>query len=775
MYSKRSITIKKNNKMKNIILLLFILILSCDTKYLAQTVRIGNIEVSTSDVPGLYTKEEALNYLQSQPNWRLPTIEELQLIYENQNALTNLRYGYNDYLASGNQNNFKFHSGGSINGWSEIWALEFANGRWVKPDHRAKLCLRLVKSDNSNQDISQVDKMFCSSGNCDEGFGTMIFPKNSGFKEYTGTWKKGYRDRYGNFIKCINLECRFVKGKLTYIDGSIYNGSFDSDGSGQYQGYGHFYKPNGTYEKGDFFKGFLNGFGEEKKSDGIIYNGRFIEGVRQGKCTMTYPSGEVVKGRYWERKFISEKNDLSNAKFDNSIIGLNPSDKKEYFTILNNGKEWMTENLNVITFRNGDQINQAKTEQDLLDASINKQPVWCYYAFNPATETNYGKLYNFYAINDSRGLLPLGYIIPSMNDWQSVNNFDIFKNTGGRAQLNQSEGKEVGSGKINKRYFFVFENGPSKEKKYDEFSGAPINELGFYWTTDIYQDQYNDRINVFAIGADGKTQTDSYQRKGACVSVRGLRGDHNYYEGSWTGNLKSGNGTEYYGVKTDLKGYGTVSKGDKYTGLWQNGQQNGEGTIILSDGSRKTGFWKEGEFIGEWKLFDNRHKCNHCNIKMAQSTKRTDNEISQLKKEANSNEIGLFNNKLYCSSACELKVAAERKALEKQYAKESKSRESQPSTPSSGSIIQQSSNPLCGICNRTIMKPYADDKCGRKDKEIHRPGYILCSSCNGWGYLQAFNGNRWCYDRDCPAISCDDGWQTCHNCIGKGFIDINQK
>ena len=107
--------------------------------------------------------------------------------------------------------------------------------------------------------------------------------------------------------------------------------------------------------------------------------------------------------------------------------------------------------------------------------------------------------------------------------------------------------------------------------------------------------------------------------------------------------------------------------------LWC-GEQNGEGSIILADGKKITGLWVNGEFKGEWKLVDNRHKCNHCNIKMAQSTKRTDTEISQLKKEANSNEIELYKNKLYCSSACELKVVAERKALEKQYAKESKAK-----------------------------------------------------------------------------------------------------
>ena len=688
--------------MKNFILFLFCLMTLFNQ---AQSVKLSNsnvlkldkFEISTVDLskynygPEEIGIKEVKDYLVKHPEWRLPTADELLLIYKNKDKIGNLLYG--KYLSYGINKEAKiskpYNWSIEVVGKEKVYSTYF----FIDTDsdylgdvkgESGTYFIRLIKTNLSpisqtnvitetsvsNQKNQKVDYMYCSSGNCDDGFGTMIFPQSTGFKEYTGTWKKGYRDRQWNLIECRTLNCRFDKGKLTYSDGSYYDGSFDPDGNGLYQGYGYLYNTNGTYKKGDFFKGELNGTGEEKKSDGTIYKGQYINGVRQGKGTLTYPNGEVVKGRYWEGKFISEKDDISTAKLDNSVTGSNPTDKKNYSTILINGKEWLTENLNVTTFRNGNQIAQAKTEQELLDANSNQQPVWCYYDFNPATETHYGKLYNWYAVNDARGLLPLGYIIPSVNDWQSLNNFDYFKNTGGRAQLNQSEGKELGTGKINKRYFFVFENGPSKEKKYDNTFGVPESELGFYWTTGVFQDQYNDRINVFAISSNGKTQTDSYQRKGACVSVRVIKGDHNYYVGSWLGNQKSGNGTEYYGVATDLKGYGIVYKGDKYEGLWKNGQQDGEGTIIQSNGSKKTGLWQKGEFIGEWKLVDNRHKCYQCNVNMSKSVKRTDAEISNIKKTTSSNEIGLYNNESYCSSTCELKAATERKAREEQYERE---------------------------------------------------------------------------------------------------------
>ncbi len=78
---------------------------------------------------------------------------------------------------------------------------------------------------------------------------------------------------------------------------------------------------------------------------------------------------------------------------------------------------WMTKNLDVCTFRNGDPIPEAKTHESWKSAGENKQPVWCYYNNDSKNGTKYGKLYNWYAVNDSRGLAPTGYHIPTDAEW----------------------------------------------------------------------------------------------------------------------------------------------------------------------------------------------------------------------------------------------------------------------------------------------------------------------------------------------------------------------
>ena len=81
---------------------------------------------------------------------------------------------------------------------------------------------------------------------------------------------------------------------------------------------------------------------------------------------------------------------------------------------------WMTKNLDVITFRNGDTIPQAKTVDEWEKAGENGHPAWCYYNNDPSNGAINGKLYNWYTVNDPRGLAPEGYHVPSNEEWLAL-------------------------------------------------------------------------------------------------------------------------------------------------------------------------------------------------------------------------------------------------------------------------------------------------------------------------------------------------------------------
>ena len=108
-----------------------------------------------------------------------------------------------------------------------------------------------------------------------------------------------------------------------------------------------------------------------------------------------------------------------------AFIGI--EEKPEKRTMINELKIgnqiWMVENLNVSKFQNGNPIPEAKTNEEWKKAGEERKPAWCYYDNDPANGVKYGKLYNWYAVNDRRGLAPNGFHIPSLDEWTILTDY----------------------------------------------------------------------------------------------------------------------------------------------------------------------------------------------------------------------------------------------------------------------------------------------------------------------------------------------------------------
>jgi uncharacterized protein (TIGR02145 family) len=99
----------------------------------------------------------------------------------------------------------------------------------------------------------------------------------------------------------------------------------------------------------------------------------------------------------------------SKSETDNKI--------KDAGTVAIGTQRWEVANLNVSTFRNGDSIPEARSNKEWVAAGESGKPAWCYYNNNPAIGLKYGKLYNWYAVSDPRGLAPVGWTLASDDDW----------------------------------------------------------------------------------------------------------------------------------------------------------------------------------------------------------------------------------------------------------------------------------------------------------------------------------------------------------------------
>ena len=110
---------------------------------------------------------------------------------------------------------------------------------------------------------------------------------------------------------------------------------------------------------------------------------------------------------------------LSSMQVEAAALPLD-IDGNAYSFVTIGKKVWMRDNLNVSRYRNGDPIRQAKTNEEWLDAAAKKEGAWCYYKNDPANAAQFGRLYNWYAVNDPRGIIPSGWHLPSKEDWMEV-------------------------------------------------------------------------------------------------------------------------------------------------------------------------------------------------------------------------------------------------------------------------------------------------------------------------------------------------------------------
>lgn len=83
-------------------------------------------------------------------------------------------------------------------------------------------------------------------------------------------------------------------------------------------------------------------------------------------------------------------------------------------------QEWSASNLDIAQFLNGDTIPEARTTGEWIKAGAEGKPAWCYFNNDPENGKIYGKLYNWYAITDPRGLTQQDWNIPASSDWMTL-------------------------------------------------------------------------------------------------------------------------------------------------------------------------------------------------------------------------------------------------------------------------------------------------------------------------------------------------------------------
>lgn len=154
-------------------------------------------------------------------------------------------------------------------------------------------------------------------------------------------------------------------------------------------------------------------------------------------------------------------------------------DSNVYKTVKLGTQTWMASNLNVSHFRNGNPIPHAKTVAEWIQADLDEQPAWCYYKNDSTTEEQYGKLYNWYAVTDPRGLAPDKWHIPNEEEWIRVTTFIGSKKAAGTRMKHTTGWKKNGNG-TNTSGLSMLPGGSRSDQ--GKFSGK--GGYGYWWSFD---------------------------------------------------------------------------------------------------------------------------------------------------------------------------------------------------------------------------------------------------------------------------------------------------
>jgi uncharacterized protein (TIGR02145 family) len=147
-------------------------------------------------------------------------------------------------------------------------------------------------------------------------------------------------------------------------------------------------------------------------------------------------------------------------------------DGNVYKTITVNGREWMAENLKVGRFQNGDQIFIVEDNNGWANSIL--QPYSCYYDNIAANACPYGRIYNFYAVTDTREICPVGWHVPDNFEWSLLDNAFGGNPVSGGA-LKTDDTVEEGTS-----LWFAPNTGATNNSGFSAVPGGYRSQFGFY-------------------------------------------------------------------------------------------------------------------------------------------------------------------------------------------------------------------------------------------------------------------------------------------------------
>jgi uncharacterized protein (TIGR02145 family) len=215
----------------------------------------------------------------------------------------------------------------------------------------------------------------------------------------------------------------------------------------------------------------------------------------------------------------SHRTDETFATEDSSAV-LTDIEGNVYRAITIGTQVWMAENLKVTHYRNGDKIYN---EPDASMWAHTAMAVYCNYDNDSANVVIYGRLYNWYVVDDKRNIAPEGWHVPSVDEWKTL--FDYL----GGAKIAGGKMKTPGT-----THWCTPNHNATNESGFSALPGGVREDNGkygqlgysaYFWSsTELHQGYVGTNCGEFITLNCGITQAacciDAYHHKNSGMSIR---------------------------------------------------------------------------------------------------------------------------------------------------------------------------------------------------------------------------------------------------------------
>jgi uncharacterized protein (TIGR02145 family) len=245
---------------------------------------------------------------------------------------------------------------------------------------------------------------------------------------------------------------------------------------------------NGDASKMIFYGVCWSTFPKPTKDSNMVYWGSEVDGKFLVWTTCLSPNTT-----YYARAFAEK---YGKAVYGNEVSFKTPIgtegqitdiDGNVYNTVIIGEQVWLAEDLKTTSYLTGDPIPYVQGDEDWDSLTTG---AYCFYDNADSNGSIYGNIYNWYAVNDPRGIAPEGWHVATDEDWFTLVSF-LTENDGFFiTDLLKEDGEE--HWKKNASFVCLNETGftalPGGFRSDEGFINMGL--MGYWWTSSIYYPGY---------------------------------------------------------------------------------------------------------------------------------------------------------------------------------------------------------------------------------------------------------------------------------------------